>query len=267
MMTTTFRKARTGKGGPGRLFPVSLALLIPAAAAWAGDQDKLAVELSRLRGEVEALSCELDAKKEDHRARLRSLASRKADLEMEIQREELRLRQARATRAKQRDRVSRIEKQKHALGPVLREALDLLRKATRDGLPFQLRGRLADLDRLESQLADHTLTSPTVLARLWSKAEDEFRLARENGLYKQVIEVGGEEVLADIARVGMIMLFFRTPDDGYGRAVRTGDGWAYRLYRDEDDIQRVATLFDSLKKRIRTGYFELPAALPGGGHD
>jgi len=265
-MKTTFGKGRTGKGGLGRLVPLALALLSPAAAR-AGDQSQLAAELSRLRGEVEALSSELDAKKEDHRARLRSLASRKADLEMEIQREELRLRQARATRAKQRARVSRIEERKHALGPVLLEALDLLREATRNGLPFQLQGRLADLDRLESQLADRTLTSPAVLARLWSKAEDEFRLARENGLYKQVIEVGGEEVLADVARVGMIMLFFRTPDDGYGRAVRTADGWAYRLYHDENDIQLVAALFDALKKRIRTGFFELPAALPGSGHD
>jgi hypothetical protein len=239
----------------------TLVLLLLAPSARAQDAGKLAAELSRLRGEVETLSGELNVKKDDFKARMRSLASQKTELEMELQREVLRLKQLRESRARQKARVTRNEDRKQSLRPVLGEALDIVRAATREGLPFQIHDRLSDLDRLERQLKDGTLGTPTLLARLWGKVEDEFRLARENGLYRQVVPLGDAEVLAEVARVGMVMLFFTTRDGRVGRAVREGDTWSYRLYREDEDVQRVAALFDAFKKRIRVGFFELPAAI------
>lgn len=242
---------------------VLLALLTRPAAA--EDPSKIAAELARLRCEVEALTSTLSADKEDLRARLRSLSSRKADLEMEVQREELRLKQLRETQARQKAKVAAEEERKESLKPALKKAVGVVRTACRRGLPFQLQERVADLDRLERQLDDGMLSSATVLARLWSKVEDEFRMARENGLYRQVVEIDGEEVLADVARIGMVILFFKTRDGRLGRAVRTGQGWSYRLYTSDTDRERVAVLFDAFRKRIRTGYFELPAAFPPEG--
>ena len=58
------------------------------------------------------------------------------------------------------------------------------------------------------------------------------------------------------------MMYFRTRDLQYGRAVETGAGWRFELLDSAADQERVARLFDSLRKQIRQGYFELPNALP-----
>jgi hypothetical protein len=238
------------------------ALLVSLAFAGQGraeDVSKLSSDLSRMRGEVENLTTDLAAKKEEFRSRLRSLATQKTDLEMELQREELRLRQFKEAQAKQRARVARNEERKHTLKPTLLKSIGLIRDAVRAGLPFQKHERAGDLDKLERQLQEGTLSSPTALARLWGKVQDEFRLGRENGLYRQVIQVNGTEMLAEVVRVGMVFLLFKTRDGHYGRALKKGDRWTYRLYQDRDDIERAAALFDAFKKRIRVGFFELPA--------
>jgi hypothetical protein len=248
----------------GRFGPLVtvLAVLLATGTAVADEAADLASRLSSLRGEVETLSGELDLKKEDHKARMRSLASQKAELEMDIQREELRLKQLRATQKKQKDRVAENEDRKGALRPAIEEAIRILRDAIEAGLPFKQEERLADVDALAKQLEDGTLGVPVVLSRLWSKVEDELRLAKENGLYKQIVKVDDEEMLTDVARIGMVMLFFRTREGEYGRAVKTPQGWQYEVYQREQDHEMVAALFDAFKKNIRTGYFELPAGLP-----
>ncbi len=231
------------------------------SAPAADEGTNLAAELARLRGEVETLSAQLDTDREDLRSRLRSLATQKTDLEMELSREELRLKQLREARARQRARVERTEQRKNTFKPIVSEAIGIIRAAVTAGLPFQAADRQAELDKLSRQLDDGTMTTPTVLTRLWGKVEDEFRLARETGLYRQVIQLRGEEVLAEVARVGMVMMYFSTRDGRYGRVRREGKGWTYELYQREEDIRRVVGLYDALKKRIRTGYFELPPAL------
>jgi hypothetical protein len=58
------------------------------------------------------------------------------------------------------------------------------------------------------------------------------------------------------------MMYFRTKDLRYGRAVPSAGGWRFELLESATEQERVARLFDSLRKQIRQGYFELPNALP-----
>ena len=69
----------------------------------------------------------------------------------------------------------------------------------------------------------------------------------------------------DIAKLGNAMMYFRTRDLQYGRAVATPQGWRFERFESAADQERVARLFDSLRKQIRQGYFELPEALPPKG--
>ncbi len=255
---------RPGPLGATALLALLGILAAGAAEVRAADGAALAGELARLRSEVEGLAEQLDAEREAQRARLRSLATRKADLEMELQREQMRLDQLRQARARQRTRVEQTEQRKEALRPAVLAAIAAVRRAVRAGLPFKVHERAAELDQLQRQLAQGALTTPTALTRLWGKIEDELRLARENGLYRQVIPIGHEEVLAEVARVGMVLLYFRTQDGRIGRALQTAEGWTYELLPSEDDQRRVLALFDAFKKRIRSGLFQLPVALPAG---
>jgi hypothetical protein len=106
------------------------------------------------------------------------------------------------------------------------------------------------------------VSAPRALSRLWTFVEDEFRLTRENGLYQQTIEVDGQEHLADVVRIGSVALFFKTNQGAVGYAVPNANGYQYQAESNAEARKRIASLFDSFRKQIRAGYFELPNAIP-----
>lgn len=245
-----------------RRLPAALlaaALLLPFAAG-AQDQslDNLAQELIRLRTDVEALHSELERKRENYRTELRSLATQKAELEASKRREELNIEQLEENLAEKRKAAKAAGVAGETLEPVLMAAIDSLRDRIRTGMPFKPKERLASLEEIETQVKSGSITPQRAVNRLWGFFEDELRLTRENGIYSQVINLGGDEILVDVARLGMALMYFRTKNEGYGLAVETGSGWKFERVSDAEDARRIETLFDSLAKQIRTGFFTLP---------
>ncbi len=231
---------------------------------------RLAKDLVRLRSDVEQLSSKLELKKEDLRTRLRLLAQQKAELEMELQRETLKLKQLEQEKAKQQQRVAAVQKSGKEHKPAVIQGSELIKSTIQTNLPFRTEDRQADLERLVDQLNGGLLSAEAAVGRLWSFIEDELRMGRESGIYQQVVTLGGKRVYADVLRIGMVMLFFKTRDDVIGRAVRRKSGWAFVPYDGTDEHDRrsrklVLELFDSFKKQIRSGFFELPNALAKGG--
>lgn len=246
------------------ILPALLAsiLLFPVMAD-AQDTSSLAARITKLRNEVEELAADIEAEKEETRAQLRSYAAQKAELEMELQREEMKLKQLREARTKRIQEVNQDEERDVLMKPVFSESIENIKKEMEAGLPFKTPQRMAELDKLKKQMDDNVIKTANAVARLWDRMEDEFRLARENGIYRQVIRIQREEILVDVARVGMVMLYFKTRDGRYGRAVKKGDSWSYELVATKDERKQIANLFDSFKKQIRTGFFVIPNALHG----
>ena len=228
------------------------------------DLDRFARQLAELRAEVETLSADIEAKKDEERAALRSMAAQKLDVELAIQREERRLQQLELALAKQKESSELAGERVRGLPVVIQETLASLRTQVRNGLPFRTDERLAALDEIEKQLVDGLIPPQKVASRIWQFIEDELRLTRENGLYQQTIKLGADELLVDVARLGMVAIYFRTTDGRVGYASKAKDGWQWQQVSGPEDAARVAGLFDALKKQIRTGYFELPLALAGG---
>ena len=135
------------------------------------------------------------------------------------------------------------------------------------GLPFKQQERISDLTAISKQLDDGLISPEAAASRLWSIIDDELRLSRESGLYRQVIELNGEEVLAEVVRLGMVALFFRTAEGTLGHAVRDGNRWTYVAYDASTDGDRraraqVETLFELFQKQVRTGFYKIPNILP-----
>ncbi len=236
-----------------------LASLAVASPAQADSVERLAEELVTLRGEVEALNTDLDRKKSDHRTDMRALQAQRAELQAEAQREELKIDKLKTSLAKQRELARKAGIDQQELKPVVFTALDDLEALIRRSLPFKTPERLAEVDGLRRQVQTDVLTPHKAVSRLWGLYEDELRLASESGLDRQAIQLNGNERLADVARLGMVMMYFRAGDGEYGRVVHSGGRWRYEALPDAADHDRVATLFDSLHRQIRTGYFELPS--------
>jgi len=232
--------------------------LLPAAAGAQDSLDALAEELVRLRGEVESLNSELNSAQDQHRAEMNSLAAQKGDLEATGRREELRIRQLEQELTENRDRAREAGAAGEELLPVAMEIIADLERHIATSFPFKREERLQVLSEVRAQAESGALDPPRAINRLWRLYEDELRLTRDNGLYSQVIPLGGDRVLADIAKLGAVAIYFQTRDGRSGYVARNGADWSYRIAESSRDRERIASLFDSLKKQIRTGYFELP---------
>jgi len=115
---------------------------------------------------------------------------------------------------------------------------------------------------IESRLNSGAITPQRAVNQLWAFVEDEVRIAKENAIYSQTINLDGADVLVDVAKLGSVMLFFRTREERYGRAVAGADGWRWEVLEGSDQRQQIKQLFDSLRKQIRQGEFELPNPIP-----
>lgn len=254
---------RAPRSRPAVLF-LALSVLLPQAVV-AQEADQLSQRLIALRGEVEALNGELELLREEQRTSLQGLAQQKAELENNLKRQQLAQQEARNKLAAMEAERGAVAATGDTLTPVMALAIDALRAQVAAGLPFKTGERLAALEDIRTQLASGQLPPYRAANRLWAFYEDEFRITRETGLHSQTIRIGAEQVLADVAKVGSVMLLFRTEDGRMGAARRGPQGWTFEVSTDEAEQQRIAALFDSLGKQIRQGYFELPAALAVGG--
>lgn len=222
----------------------------------------LAKGLARMRVEVDALAAELEAKKTEKKNKIESLVRQKSELKMMLSREKTRMSQL---RRRLRDRQKKVEeraKAQEALIPIVRNAASFLKAMIDKGLPFKIKDRSEEIDRIVERMEKKLITPGEAVARLWERVEDELRLAQENGLYTQVIEVEGKTQLVDVAKLGMVMLYFQTRGGSMGLAYHSDDKWSFRSARSREEKKSISNLFEMLRKGIRTGFFVLPNGLP-----
>jgi len=236
-------------------------LVLPAGRANAADE--LSQGLIRLRAEVEALNGELTLLRDEQRTTLGTLNAQKAELQANLERQQLAARELREKLATVAETQADAGLVADNLKPLLAQATSELRQFVADGLPFKRDERLGEIDAFRTQVDSGALPVPRAINRLWAFYEDEFRITRENGVHSQTIALGDERVLAEVAKIGSMALYFRTQDGRVGQAQRGSDGWHFVAIDKRDDIVRVNALYDALKKQIRQGWFELPLASTG----
>ncbi len=225
--------------------------------------NKLSEKLADMRAEVDDLASTVENEKSEIDSRVQSIRRQRADLEMQIQREKSRLQQLEQDWEKQKAQMEKNRKQNKQLKPAFDAAASALRANIKTGPPFKRSERLNQVQELETQVEEGVLSPQKGISRMWQAVEDELRLSEENGIYQQVVTLDGNEVLADVARVGMVGLFFKTDDGRVGMAQRDGDIWSWKVASKEKRINRIRTLFDSFRKGIRSGYFTMPNAFQG----
>ena len=240
---------------------IGLAAGVTVSHAASNEISKLAANLTVLRGEVESLSDQIEQQKNETRGRLRSLTAQEMDLDMQVQKESLRLKQLRLAREQHLEEVRSGDDARKQLRPVVLAGIERVRASVERGLPFKKSERLRELDRLEEQIDKDLLTPEKGSIRLWQFIEDEVRLTRESGLYQQTITLGTEELLAEVARIGMVALYFKTSDGRVGYVQPDGDGWRYEEITGERERAQIENLFDAFQKNIRVGFFSLPDGL------
>jgi hypothetical protein len=239
---------------------MALAFLIAGSSLMA-NSDNMAESLMKLRAEVEQLDSSIADEKDAFKGSMKSLRLQKNDLEAMAAREDLRIKQLSAEMAKVKKEVIEAGKNSVGLKPMVLEALVSLEKTVQTQIPFKTADRIADLQRIQSQLENDEITAQKALALTWNAYGDAIRMSKENGIFKQTIELNGQDRLAEVARIGTMMMYFKTPNDEMGYVLKSQQGWDYKQVLDKAQADQIAALFDAFKKQIRTGYFTLPNAL------
>ncbi len=229
--------------------------------------NELAQRLIQLRGEVEDLQGELDVEREEHKGRMAYLSAQKTELEASQDREQTRIQQLETELAELRERAENAGADAQTLQAVALAIAADLRNQVSSQLPFKQEERLQALQKVITELEAGVASPQRSINRLWAFVEDELRLSRENAIYSQTISVNGESMLVDVAKLGSMAMYFQTRDGDFGMAVppaasQPSANWRWQMATDSDDRKQIAELFDSLRKQIRQGYFELPYALP-----
>lgn len=237
-----------------------------SSTAYAEDRAGLAAELAKLRSDVEALSQEIEMERTATRERVEAAAARKSELESELERENRRLKRLEQSLSEHQKRIETQIAAESDLRPIVAAQIRTLRTYIQNALPFQRDNRLLAVQELESALSSEQIAPAKAAQRLWSIVQDELRLTKESGLYRQTISQDGDEQLADVVRVGMVFLYYKAPSGNVGQAIRSASGWEFVSVTDPEDQKRIHTLFDSFQKQIRTGMFELPVMAKRGNH-
>ena len=236
-------------------------LLSGQVQAQAGPET-LAERLVSLRGQVDELQSELDIRREEHKNRMVYLTAQLGDLQANRDREALRVSQLQENLEEIRTEIETAGLSSDSMVPFVLDQISVIRRQVSQGFPFKVQERLAELDELQTQLETGVTSAQRGINRLWAFVEDEIRITRENAIYSQSINIDGRNVLVEVAKLGSAMMFFRTRALEYGRAVYQAGDWKFELLESATSQEQVARLFDSLRKQIRQGYFELPIALP-----
>jgi len=240
---------------------LGLSALLLGAALSASTNEKLANSIISLRGDVENLYTDIKENKDSYHSQMKSLSMQITDTEAQINRKSTAIKLAKNELDKIQTQIKETSTGNTEIKPLVLNALDLLETSINEGIPFMVEARVADLHKIKSDLNANLITNEKALALTWASYDDTIRVTKEIGLFKQQIDLNGKNILARIAKLGSVALFFSTPTDEVGFVVKNGSKYSYKQITNPEDIKKIVALFDALQKQIRTGYFEIPNAL------
>ncbi len=240
---------------------MSVSTLLLAGSTLLANTDNMANSLMKLRAQVEVLNTQISDEKDDYKLKMHSLSQQKSELEGMVSRNELKLKQITKELNKVQSQIQDASKNSTGIKPIVLQAIAQLQDVMKQSIPFKMGDRLQAVEDIKTQLQSSLITPQKALSLVYSSYEDEMRMTKENGLFKQTISLDGEAKLVQVARIGTAMMFFQTPNGTVGYVTKAATGWKYVTELDKTKQDEIKNIFDAFAKQIRTGYFSLPNAL------
>ncbi|KUJ72443.1 DUF3450 family protein [Thiomicrospira sp. WB1] len=241
-----------------RLLALFFAGVLPAFSAHAEEEkiENLTQKLIELRAQVEQLNNEINFTKDEHKQEMNYLWSQKNDAKAELERNEKAILKLQTKLEKKIEENQKLGQNSEALKPIFMAQADRVIDYVENSIPFKRAQRLADIKEVKSQVNEELISTQRGFNKLWALVEDEIRLTEENGLYQQSILIEGQQhkKLVDVARLGMMNIYFETPEGQYGQLKDN----RFVLVENDNQSEQIENLFESLNKQVRTGLFTLP---------
>ena len=172
-----------------RMLSIAVVALLGTTTLYATSQN-MAESLMKLRADVEQLDASINDEKDTYKAGMKSLLRQKNDLESVVAREDLKIKQIQRELDKVRKEIKEAGKNTEGLKPLLLDALALMQENIKGAIPFKTEERIADIEKIKSQLEGDLVTPQKALALTWNAYGDAIRMSKENGIFKQTINIG-----------------------------------------------------------------------------
>lgn len=235
-----------------------LILFCVSSEAQAVDTKLLSEKVIKLRQEVELLNDEYKTEREKVLNKMKALSIQNAELSSNIRNEQLRKEQLQEKIGQLKKEMDENSVESGELELILTETIGKLRSYIETSLPFKKQERIESVNKLSERLLKKEVSVTKGANLLWAMIEDERRLAGETSLHKQTIPMNGKMQLAEVIKVGMLFLYFKTEAGEVGLAQKKQGQWVYKTFHDQKKEEQTLAFMDSLKKQIRQGYFEIP---------
>ena len=220
--------------------------------------NKMAEELVKKRSKVDEISMELDIRKAEIKTLQSKTEAQKLGLDRQIKDQESAMKSLDEGIADLENKLKTKEVPPEKIKPILMKSLDYMQQYIKEGIPFKKNERLAEIKTMRELISNGSLIPEKGLTKVWSMLESEFRLTRENGLYRQDIDMDGKTHSADIVKVGMTKMYFKINEEKLGEVVKKADDYEYIYAISNEDKEHLNVLFENFQKKIRSGYFVLP---------
>ena len=226
--------------------------------------DQLLKSLIELRSLVDAKSEELALLRQESKQKRKYTLSRISELSSAVEHKELSIKKIDSKLEKNRTFLEE-NKRFDDLSVELEKAIIVLSNYVLLSLPFKRDERLNALNEIQQELETKAVSAPRLANKLWAFVEDEIMLSKGNGIYRQVVTIDSEEKLVDVARIGMMMLYYRDGAGNVGMAIKPENNdadWQFTYLNNKKDQNQIHILFDAFQKQVRFGKFTLPNTLP-----
>lgn len=237
------------------LIPMSMicigALFSPLSAS------PLSEQVTTLRAEIDVLANRLERGRIAVRDELASLRAERAELQRQVRLEKVRRETLTRLLEERTKSLDDQETQMLAHLPAIQRAIEYAKAYVQATMPFKREERLRVLEKIEKDL---TLTHPDLgaaLTRLWRFVEEEEAMSQEVGIAEHVIELDGKRVLADVARIGMALMYFRLPSGDLGWVQQTSTGWRFEKVSASGPRAAISSVFEAFDQKRFLGFQQL----------
>jgi len=205
--------------------------------------EELAASARAERAALERERRALDTQIEERRLYVEQMRGRVADLERRV--------------AERRAEIARVEGARVDRAPALISMIDRVDAAMQRTLPFELDARRAKLAAIRRDVELGVTAPERALGQIWRVVEDDLQLGLDSGIHKHPVETSRGVELVEVARLGMVLMYWRADDGRRGVVARTPEGWRAAELTEAASKRAVDVVFEALERHQRGRVVEL----------
>lgn len=233
-------------------------LLMVGANANAVPLQEMGVKLIELRAAVEEKGMELQEAQKQSQAQLEPLIQRKTEVEAQLRKESLRALQLQEKAKVLGATIAKTQPNVSSEYQLLAQWLDNLEMSIQNSLPFRREERITQLKQIRQRIQQKQDSPLGIASELWSATERELKLTSDNEYQIGSIQLDGQTYEAEIIKLGMILMLFKTSQGQLGYAQLDKDGWQLVTTQDAEMKSAVERSINKFKDRHTSGWFEVP---------